>query len=71
MELTEAEVIDILSDAIDPATGNLDNMRVHYSRRRNDWYLNWQAEDNEATLDGNFTPEALEAIAWWMKHKKK
>ncbi len=32
------------------------------------WYLNWEIDDNEAILDGRFTADELEAIAWWMKN---
>lgn len=33
------------------------------------WYLAWNIEDKEAHLDGYFTPEDLEAIAFWMRLK--
>lgn len=33
------------------------------------WYLSWEKGDEEATLDGRFTVEQLEAIAWWMRNK--
>ena len=32
-------------------------------------YLNWHGEET-AILDGDYKPEKLEAIAWWMKNKK-
>lgn len=32
------------------------------------WYLGWKRGDGHATLDGQFTPDDLEAIAWWMRH---
>ena len=35
------------------------------------WYLSWTKGNNEATLDGRFTAESLEAIAWWMKNKNE
>ena len=35
------------------------------------WYLDWQVGDEEATLDGPFSAEDLEAIAWWMRNAKK
>lgn len=35
------------------------------------WYLTWENFRKEATLDGEFTAEELEAIAWWMKNKYK
>lgn len=33
------------------------------------WYLAWNLDDKEAVLDGRFTPEDLEAIAFWMRLK--
>lgn len=33
------------------------------------WYLDWEVGDHSASLDGRFTPEQLEAIAWWMRNK--
>jgi hypothetical protein len=35
------------------------------------WYLSWSPGDQEATLDGAFDAEELEAIAWWMRNKSK
>lgn len=32
-------------------------------------YLSWDVGQIEATLDGDFTADELEAIAWWMRHK--
>lgn len=33
-------------------------------------YLSWHSlSANRATLDGDFTADELEAIAWWMKNK--
>lgn len=32
-------------------------------------YLSWEYGDSEAILDGRFTAEELEAIAWWMNNK--
>jgi hypothetical protein len=34
-------------------------------------YLSWAPGDQEAVLDGRFSAEHLEAIAWWMKHGVK
>jgi hypothetical protein len=31
-------------------------------------YLAWRAGDDCATLDGDFTADELEAIAWWMRN---
>ena len=33
------------------------------------WYLAWTVGYEGATLDGEFTADELEAIAWWMKNK--
>lgn len=33
------------------------------------WYLSWTAGDADATLDGTFDADELEAIAWWMRNK--
>ena len=35
------------------------------------WYLSWAPENVTATLDGEFSAEDLEAIAWWMRNKQK
>lgn len=32
------------------------------------WW-DWDLSDKKATLDGDFTPEELEAIAFWMRLK--
>lgn len=32
-------------------------------------YLEWEYGDDEACLDGHFTVDELEAIAWWMRNK--
>lgn len=32
-------------------------------------YINWDIGDKDATLDGLFNAEQLEAIAWWMRNK--
>jgi hypothetical protein len=33
-----------------------------------EWYLSWGPTDEWATLDGIFSAEELEAIAWWMRN---
>lgn len=35
------------------------------------WYLDWPVGDREATLDGAFTADELEAIASWMRLNTK
>lgn len=32
------------------------------------WYLSWKVGNKDACLDGDFTADDLEAIAWWMRH---
>jgi len=44
------------------ANGDLDSL---------DWYLSWEVGEENATLDGVFNAEELEAIAWWMRNIKK
>lgn len=34
------------------------------------WYLSVESGDAEATLDGTFTADQLEAIAMWMRDPK-
>lgn len=34
-------------------------------------YLSWSPNYEEAILDGEFTADELEAIAWWMHNKKE
>jgi len=34
-----------------------------------DWCLSWDVGDTDAELDGVFTADELEAIAWRMKNK--
>lgn len=34
------------------------------------WYLRWDVGDDIALLDGQFTAEDLEAIAFWMRRPK-
>jgi len=31
------------------------------------WCLDWGIHDDTATLDGEFSADELEAIAWWMR----
>jgi hypothetical protein len=32
-------------------------------------YAHWHPGDAVATLDGEFTADELEAVAWWMRNK--
>ena len=34
------------------------------------WYLAWSPGNATATLDGTFTADDLEAIAWWVRQYK-
>ena len=33
------------------------------------WYLSWSPDRDIACLDGEFSTDDLEAIAWWMRNK--
>lgn len=33
-------------------------------------YISWSIGDASLVLDGEFTVDHLEAIAWWMRHAK-
>jgi hypothetical protein len=35
------------------------------------WYLAWSSDRKEATLDGRFEADDLEAIAVYMRHHKR
>ncbi len=35
------------------------------------WYLAWDTDEHNACLDGRFSADELEAIAWWMRTKRK
>lgn len=48
-----------------------DNSLYSNSRRLIDGYLSWDVEDEKAVLDGTFTTNELEAIAWWMRNNRK
>ena len=54
----EAEVREILKGFLD-ARGNLTNCR--------DQFVWWLRGRGHAVLDGSFSVEELEAMAWWMK----
>lgn len=60
--MNEEQATKILKDEVEDVNNN--NL---YSLG---WYLSWYVGDEEATLDGDFTADELEAIAWWMKNKK-
>lgn len=32
-------------------------------------FVSWHIAGSTVTLDGEFTPDELEAIAWWMRNK--
>lgn len=58
MTMDEGKARQILSGDIQP-DGNLFNLG---------WYLDWEVGDANATLDGKFSADDLEAIAWWMRN---
>ena len=39
------------------------------SSERHGWYVSWGTHEKDLALDGRFTPEELEAIAFWMRLK--
>jgi len=43
------------------------------SLRSNDeiGWINWGVGDVVVCLDGDFTPDMLEAIAWWMRQERR
>ena len=59
--MDEKKAREILGDTIEPA-GEL----VNFSN-----YTSWKPGEIDITLDGLFSAEELEAIAWWMKNIKK
>lgn len=60
--MNEEMAIEILREDVIQPDGSL------YS---GGWYLEWPSLKNhgEAQLDGRFTADELEAIAWWMRNK--
>lgn len=58
--MDEAKAREILKAAICP------DGALHGAR----WYLDWATDCAEAALDGGFTADELEAIAWWMRNKR-
>lgn len=43
-----------------------DNSLYSYRAKWN--YLCWFVDDDRITLDGRYTAEQLEALAWWIKN---
>ena len=39
------------------------------SLEQHGWYMSWGTHEKDLVLDGRFTPEELEAIAFWMRLK--
>ena len=59
--MTYADAKALLKDVTEP-NGDLYSLG---------WYLSWNVNDGTATLDGEFTPEDLEAIAVYMRGTKE
>lgn len=59
--MNEERVWNILGDCIDVNNNSLHSLG---------WYVSWTPGRDQATLDGEFTADDLEAIAWWMRNKK-
>jgi len=60
-DMTEEKAREILGDGIKP-----DNSVCKSSP-----FIFWAPGYDMATLDGGFSPDELEAIAWWMRNKKE
>ncbi len=59
--MNEEQARKILGDAVHP-DGSLYQLGQ---------YLCWNGKEDDACLDADFTADELEAIAWWMRNKKK
>ena len=57
--MDEKRATEILSDSIEPDGGLYNGFEL----------IAWDVVDKKAALDGNFTAERLEAVAWWMRNK--
>jgi hypothetical protein len=62
--MDEAKATEILTDCIEAGCPPVKN-QLHSLG----WYLSWNPGDEQATLDGDYSAEDLEAIAWWMRNK--
>ena len=65
--MDEARAQEILKDAIEAA--GLYHLDALDASARGEGHLNWIAPNSYVILDGEFTAEKLEAIAWWMRNK--
>jgi hypothetical protein len=65
--MDEARAREILGSTIELDDSLMDNDGIGYVA----WplYENCQMKKTEACLDGDFTADQLEAIAWWMRNK--
>jgi hypothetical protein len=59
--MTEQRAREILGDSIKSDDDLLDRSQ----------YLSWRTSEDNARLDSSFTADELEAIAWWMKNKRR
>ena len=55
---------------LEPWIGVDDSINTLDLERNCDFYAWWVPTSISITLDGYFTAEQLEAIAWWMRNKK-
>lgn len=55
--MNEQRAREILKSAIKPSGALLDRVA----------YMSWEPGDSDVVLDGQFTAEELEAIAFWMR----
>ncbi len=60
--MNESEAKKILGIAIERGDGLYTNL---------DGAIAWNTDDEKIIMEGEFTPEYLEAVAWWIKNKKR
>lgn len=60
--MNEPEAKKILNIAIERENGLYTNLGGAIA---------WNTDDEKITMEGEFTPLYLEAVAWWIKNKKR
>jgi len=59
--MTEKQAREILGDMIRGDGGLISDFD----------FVHWDTDQSTAELDGPFTADELQAIAWWMEHKHR
>lgn len=59
--MNKEKALEILKDCIKPNGG-----LYHLG-----WYMAWNIDDKDITLDGDFTLDELKAVVWYMEHMKE